>query len=186
MSFRPRRSSSFAVRRIVPVRRRVRPSAVPSCIVRYYNPHGSAPVYTRFDWDAILPLAVRNHWFDQASFYPFPVPFGGLIQVDMPPAVTSRDPFFFPYGFVLIFQTAGLVLVSSTGSTLDVGVYDVGLGFWVVSSVRVAPVFVLLLIGSASPDYDVASFNDGESGSYLVAASPDVPVAENYVIEVAF
>jgi hypothetical protein len=84
MSFRPRRSSSFAVRRLVPLRRHMRPSAVPSCIIRHCNPHGSAPVYARADWDAIFPLAILNHWFDQASFYLFDVPFGSLIQVAMP------------------------------------------------------------------------------------------------------
>jgi hypothetical protein len=182
ISFRPGRSNSFAIRRIV----RVRASPVPCYIVRHCNPHESSPVYPQSDWDAISPLAVRNHWFERAGFLPFPVPFGNLIQIALLRALTTRPTFFFPCGFCIVFLTGGLGLVSSTGSILDVHIYDIAIEFWVVYPVRYFAMFVFLLTIASSHVHDVGLFPDAESAAYLVAAAGGEPVAENYVVEIGF
>jgi hypothetical protein len=91
-----------------------------------------------------------------------------------------------PYGFSVVFLTAGLVLGSSTGTTPDVDIYDLGIGFWVVSIIRLSPTFIFVFSASSSQLYDLASLRDAESGAHLAAASADVPVAANYVVEIAF
>jgi hypothetical protein len=119
-------------------------SPIPSCVVRHYNPCGSAPVYTRADWDAIYPLAVRNHWLQRVLFSPFPVPFGGMLQVDMPPQAVDHA-FFFPYVFSVAFPAEHLIVTPSTGSHLDVSASETGIGFWIVHCDTLRPLFGLLL-----------------------------------------